>query len=147
MKNIGDNIKTARKRLGLTQVQLAQKMDMLVGTISRWENGKRAPRDEDKQKLATLLNITVAQLIGETDIPSELQLPSKPIMKLSQSAGRAYRPGEGSLALLGRLVEILPDEYKDMPVTRQKMVRELLSECMRHVYPDLGEEKIKSAKG
>ena len=34
-----------RKRLGLSQDELADPLDITQNTISRWENGSRAPRD------------------------------------------------------------------------------------------------------
>ena len=36
-------------------------------TISRYETGEREPRISDLQKIATVLNTSVAYLVGETD--------------------------------------------------------------------------------
>ena len=36
-------IKALRERLGLTQAELAQKLDVALSTVSRWESGGRKP--------------------------------------------------------------------------------------------------------
>lgn len=36
-------IKALRERFGLTQAELAQKLDVALSTVSRWESGQRKP--------------------------------------------------------------------------------------------------------
>jgi len=39
-----EEIKSLRDRLGMTQQQMADRLDTTVTTISRWENGATKPR-------------------------------------------------------------------------------------------------------
>lgn len=41
--NLGENIKRARERAGITQIALAEKLNVHQIVISRWENNKRTP--------------------------------------------------------------------------------------------------------
>lgn len=41
--DFGANLKKAREKAGITQVQLAEKLNVRQMVISRWENGNRTP--------------------------------------------------------------------------------------------------------
>src|SRR3990170_2410359 len=41
--NIGDRIKTARKRVGITQGELAKRVEVSLQTINKYERGHRTP--------------------------------------------------------------------------------------------------------
>ena len=41
--SIGDNIRTARKKAGISQKDLAERLSVYQKDISRWENGERTP--------------------------------------------------------------------------------------------------------
>ena len=47
LKVIGDNIKAARKHRGLSQRDLAKKLDVSQTMVSYWEAGKGAPDGYD----------------------------------------------------------------------------------------------------
>ena len=40
---LGENIKKARKAAGVTQKELAERLQVYPKDISRWENGERTP--------------------------------------------------------------------------------------------------------
>lgn len=61
-----NNLKVQRKRAGLTQVELANKLHVANGTVAMWETGKREPNFETIQKIAELFNVTVDDLIGSS---------------------------------------------------------------------------------
>jgi len=44
-------IKTLRKRLGLTQVEFASKFMVSFATLNRWENGHNRPLPDRMEKL------------------------------------------------------------------------------------------------
>lgn len=48
----------------LTQVQLAEKAELTQATISRAEKGKRSPRMQTLEKIATALECSVKQLLS-----------------------------------------------------------------------------------
>lgn len=55
---IGQRIKEARKNAGLTQRELAEKSGTATGTIQQYELGKRQPRIEQLQAIASALGVT-----------------------------------------------------------------------------------------
>ena len=57
MKNMG--LIYARKKLGLTQSQLANKIGMSVKTYQFYEEGRRIPRKENFFKLRDALGISI----------------------------------------------------------------------------------------
>lgn len=54
---IGDMIKIARQEAGLTQTQLAERLDIPFQSISQWERGKRQPKKESLQRIALALGL------------------------------------------------------------------------------------------
>jgi putative transcriptional regulator len=60
-----ENIKSLRKSKGLSQEELAIKLNVVRQTISKWEQGLSVPDAEMLIKLAELLDTTVSTLLGE----------------------------------------------------------------------------------
>lgn len=62
---IGDRIRDRRSALGLTQLQLAQKIDHETDSmsVSRWERGVVVPRPETIVAIADVLGVDVRWLI------------------------------------------------------------------------------------
>lgn len=52
--NYAEAIKLLRKRMLLTQTELAQKVGVAFISINRWENGRCEPTMKAKRKLASL---------------------------------------------------------------------------------------------
>jgi len=48
------DVKVLRKQLGLTQQELAQKMDVDINTIRRWEKGQRRIHKVNQRRLERL---------------------------------------------------------------------------------------------
>lgn len=75
-ENIGQNIRQARKALGITQEQLAARLYVSRQTVSSWENARTQPDYETLQKLSELLSISISELLGVTDAPYPEEVPS-----------------------------------------------------------------------
>lgn len=58
-------IKEHRKRIGLTQKQIAEILGVRQNTVCLWEQGKREPSIVKLKKMAFLFGITVDELIVE----------------------------------------------------------------------------------
>lgn len=56
-KEIGNKIKILRKVRGLTQQQLAEKLDVGRATVSNYEIGRRQPRLNELERIATVLGV------------------------------------------------------------------------------------------
>lgn len=59
-----DNLKTIRKNKGITQEELATKLNVVRQTISKWEKGLSVPDSDLLIRLAEILEVNVSQLLG-----------------------------------------------------------------------------------
>ncbi|AMD89262.1 helix-turn-helix domain-containing protein [Desulfovibrio fairfieldensis] len=64
---IGENISGRRRKLGLTQAQLAEKLDIGQDALSRMENGAISPKIARLRDIASALQCSVADLFREPD--------------------------------------------------------------------------------
>ena len=61
---LGKRIAANRKRLGLTQDQLAEKLGITAQAVSKWENDLSCPDISILPKLADIFGISVSKLLG-----------------------------------------------------------------------------------
>lgn len=72
MENIlGERIKLLRIKAKLSQVDLAEKLNISNTTLSQYENGVRIPNDNLKIMIATFFEISLDYLFGITDKPNQ----------------------------------------------------------------------------
>ncbi len=64
MNTLGERIKFHRKRMGLTQEQLAERMGVSPQAVSKWENNQSCPDIAALPTLAALFGISVDELLG-----------------------------------------------------------------------------------
>lgn len=64
---VGNFIMNKRKALGLTQQQLADKLNVSFQAISKWENGTRYPHIEILKDLATALDVSVDEILSGSE--------------------------------------------------------------------------------
>lgn len=64
---IGGRIKYHRKRLGMTQEQLAARMGVSAQAVSKWENDLSCPDISILPELAALFGISVDELLGKAE--------------------------------------------------------------------------------
>ena len=62
-----NRLKELRKEKGLTQVELANIVNVSKITILRWENGERQIKPEKAQQLADYFGVSVGYLLGYID--------------------------------------------------------------------------------
>jgi len=70
-KALGARIAGLRKDLGITQVQLAETMDVSQQTVASWEVGRRGVPVSSLPLLARTLGVSVEALIGEKTPPAK----------------------------------------------------------------------------
>ena len=63
-KRFGRYLREARRSRGLTQAQLADKVDRSLDMIGRLERGELAPSFETIERLCSALNLQPAELFG-----------------------------------------------------------------------------------
>jgi len=61
---LAENIREYRKSMGLTQEQLAERLGITLGTVSKWERGGSEPDLGYLMELAELFRVSVDALIG-----------------------------------------------------------------------------------
>ncbi len=57
---VGEQIKDLRKKVGLTQDELAVKVGVPSNTVSRWEKAVYKPKLHDLEKLADIFGVSVS---------------------------------------------------------------------------------------
>ena len=68
---LSENIKTARKSKGLSQEELAVKLNVVRQTISKWEQGLSVPDSDMLISLSEALETPVSVLLGEFAVRAE----------------------------------------------------------------------------
>ena len=68
---LNENIKTLRKSKGLSQEELAIKLNVVRQTISKWEQGLSVPDADMLISIAEVLETPVSTLLGETVAEAE----------------------------------------------------------------------------
>lgn len=61
----GEKLKEARKKFGLSQEQLAEKMSVSRSAIAKWENDKGMPDIGNLKAMSQLLNVSVDYLLDD----------------------------------------------------------------------------------
>ena len=92
---LGKRISSHRKRLGLTQEQLAEQLDLTAQAISKWENDLSCPDISVLPKLADIFNITIDDLLGhnaKSQVYQTTVVASEP-----KSSGFEYNSDTGKL--------------------------------------------------
>ena len=68
---LNENIKTLRKSKGLSQQDLADKLNVVRQTVSKWEQGLSVPDSDLLIALSEALGTPVSTLLGENVVESE----------------------------------------------------------------------------
>lgn len=63
---LSENLKNLRKIKGITQEELAIRLNVVRQTISRWEKGLSVPDADTLIKLADFFEVSVSELLGVT---------------------------------------------------------------------------------
>ena len=67
MLYFGDKVRALRQEKGLTQTQLASKLELTKSTISGYEQSIKSPSVEVLIKLCSLFNVSADYLLGLSD--------------------------------------------------------------------------------
>ena len=94
---IGKNLRRLRSRAGLTQQEVADKLDVSRVAIGQWESEKSMPRKANLEQLADLFDTTVADLMGEDAAEAAISGTSR-MVPLLGFAHMGEPCDEGSLA-------------------------------------------------
>ena len=89
---LNENIQALRKSKGLSQEELALKLNVVRQTVSKWERGLSVPDAEMLVAIGEVLDTPVSTLLGETVSPTEpegIQVLSEKLEVLNDQFARA----------------------------------------------------------
>ena len=101
---LSENIKAIRKSKGLSQQELAVKLNVVRQTVSKWEQGLSVPDSDMLISISEVLEIPVSTLLGENVIEAEVD----------------------SLKAISEKLEVINLQLAQRKNTRRKMIRWLL---------------------
>lgn len=70
---LGTRIRQLREQAGLTQLDLAHRLNVSNTTLCQYESGYRIPSDDIKIKIATFFNVSVDYLLGQEERTKAVQ--------------------------------------------------------------------------
>ncbi len=73
-----ERLKTLREQRGLSQVQLAELLDVGPRVYNRWERGAAVPRLDTVVKIADILQVTLDELAGRQPLSESAQRVRNP---------------------------------------------------------------------
>ena len=92
---IAANLRLQRKKAGLTQIELADKLGVSIATLRRWESGETAPTGTRIIELANMLKISPDEIVKDGDVSG----PAKTSLLFPHheaSGGMLVYEGEGT---------------------------------------------------
>ena len=112
-EKIGKFIAERRKRIGLTQMQLAEKMNVTDRAVSKWETGKTMPDSSLMLALCDVLQITVNDLLsGEVvnmeNYSNEMESKLLAMVKEKEEADRRLLKLEVLIGILSCIILFVP---------------------------------------
>ena len=111
---LNENIKMLRKSKGLSQEELAVKLNVVRQTISKWENGLSVPDSDMLISISEALDTSVGALLGENMMEPEtdtLKAISEKLevinLQLAQRKNARRRVFHGLLILLCAVIAVI----------------------------------------
>ncbi len=101
---LNENIKAIRKSKGLSQQELAVKLNVVRQTISKWEQGLSVPDSDMLISISDALETPVGTLLGETVVEKEAD----------------------HLKAISEKLEVINLQLAQRKTTRKKIIRRLL---------------------
>ena len=115
-----DNLRKLRRAKGLSQEELAVKLNVVRQTISKWEQGSSVPDSEMLMRIAAELDTTVNILLGDTvdaeessdlkTIAAKLEVLNEQFAKRNEARRKVWRAifiAVGALALFSLIQMVI----------------------------------------
>lgn len=137
--NIGLKIQELRKKQGLNQSKLAEKIDVSRQAVSKWELGETVPDTENVLKLCELFSVTPNEFFDIETKPAEQPIPQIVLSKKSHKLNNLHYGiiflvlGVLIIGTLVTLSQIIPSQ--------KKYYIEVNPANIELVYPDIASEE------
>ena len=142
---LNENMKALRKNKGLTQEELANRLNVVRQTVSKWEKGLSVPDAEMLQKIADVLESDVSQLLGapiqqneNTDVIAEQLSRINEQLAVKNNRSRKIWKAVGiilAIIIVGQMLLVVPE--KNMSVAWHAcMSSEIKKDIIELCYED-----------
>ena len=132
---VGENIIFLRKRNGMTQEALSERINVSRQTVAKWERGESEPDCSSLMRLSTLFNVTIDALVGNVE---EDQKMIGVAPKGKYFFGMAKIGEDGSIVLpqkalaifnlsVGSELAVLGDEDRGFALVPKKQITDMFS--------------------
>lgn len=98
MENLSLKIRELRKETGISQAELAKKMDLQFYNIGNWEQGRSEPSVSDLIKLADIFNISLDELVNREPLQN-------PFVSIKKNKIESFSPDELDLIKFYRAID------------------------------------------
>jgi transcriptional regulator with XRE-family HTH domain len=98
MAHFAERLKEARQARGLSQVRLAELLEVNPRVYNRWEHGTAVPHFDTVVKIADLLKVSLDELAGRVAPSTDVQVRNPELHELYEQMDRL--PDEDQRALL-----------------------------------------------
>ena len=156
---VAKNIKEARTRMNMTQMNLADEMGVSYQAVSNWERGNSMPDISKLPDLCKILNISFEELVGErtaqTDIAEKLMQDENADVTLEEVAqiGQLVKPDkierkvnetieDGKTVPFSVLVELAPFMDSDTLSKMAEEIAEIDFEKLDEIIPFIDRETL-----
>ena len=147
LMTIGERIKAARKKAGLTQKQLGEKMGISYQAVAQWENDLRNPKIETLRAIANALGMPVSDLTGTVnEIASRMDqqaLQAKQLLKQPAQTDFQERKRWAELLLT---IDQMSEEADRWDAVNQEQAQAEISAALAQLNPTGQQEAVRRVK-
>ena len=72
-----ENLKYLRKKEGITQEQLAEKLNVSRQAVTKWESGQSLPDIENLKEISYIFSVSIDSLVGDIESKSTAKIKKK----------------------------------------------------------------------
>ncbi len=127
MMNLGNHLFQARKKTGLSQEMVAEKLGVSRQTISKWETDETVPDIYQSKKLARLYHLSLDELI-------EFDVDLKEIEHIIQNTNEEKEAKINWTSAWSKKYPILATYQQEVQIQRYaQQIREMLNE-LKNIY-------------
>ncbi len=135
INTFGSALKALRKSQGITQEELAKKLEIAKANISRYESGKQKPEFKHLVKIATHLNVGISTLLGEPSGTDALPQAQAFLAQMEKNA----KNREKIKLTIPQLLDCLSEYLHELPRNSRKELSPLMAAYV--LAPDSAELK------
>ena len=147
LMTIGERIKAARKKAGLTQKQLGEKMGISYQAVAQWENDLRNPKIETLRAIPNALGVPVSDLTGTVnEIASRMDqqaLQAKQLLKQPAQTDFQERKRWAELLLT---IDQMSEEADRWDAVNQEQAQAEISAALAQLNPTGQQEAVRRVK-